>query len=186
MKRNWWLSGMMAMVAVTVSGCSSVSETAEVQGWVLLNGTPLTGATVCLLPEESGGAASGKVRQAPLAATTDQNGIYRLPIGARPGTYRVVIRGFVEELSNDGMQAIDESSMDMTQLEMAASARDRSSLTNGRVGAAQSGKLLPPHYSSASETILMLTVPEDGVRNALFELRTAETETVQNSTPAIH
>lgn len=186
MNRNWWLSGMMAMVAVIVFGCSSGSETAEVQGWVLLNGAPLTGATVCLLPEESGVAASSKVRQVPLAATTDQNGIYRLPIGARPGTYRVVIRGFVEELSNDGMQAIDESSMDTTQLEMAASARDRSSLTNGRRGAAQSGKLLPPQYSSASETILTLTVPEDGVRNALFELRTSETETVQNLTPAIH
>lgn len=186
MKRNWWLSGMMAMVAVTVFGCSSGSETAEVQGWVLLNGAPLTGATVCLLPDESGAAASSKVRQAPLAATTDQNGIYRLPVGARPGTYRVVIRGFVEELSNDGMLAIDESTMDTTQLEMAASARDRSSLTNGRRGAAQSGKLLPPQYSSASETILTLTVPENGVRNALFELRTAETETVQNSIPDIH
>ena len=186
MKRNWWLSGMMAMVAITVFGCSSGSETAEVQGWVLLNGAPLTGATVCLLPDESGVAASSKVRQAPLAATTDQNGIYRLPVGARPGTYRVVIRGFVEELSNDGMHSIDESSMDTTQLEMAASARDRSSLTNGRNGAAQSGKLLPPQYSSASGTILTLTVPEDGVRNALFELRTAETETVQNSVPDVH
>lgn len=186
MQRNWWLSGMMAIVAVTVFGCSSGSKTAEVQGWVLLNGAPLTGATVCLLPDESGVAAPGKVRQAPLAATTDQNGIYRLPVGARPGTYRVVIRGFVEELSNDGMLVIDESSMDTTQLEMAASARDRSSLTNGRNGAAQSGKLLPPQYSSASETILTLTVPEDGVRNALFELRTLETETAQNSAPDVH
>lgn len=82
MRAMRWAACLM-MIAV---GCRS-QGTSPVEGTVLLDGKPLAGATVQLVPQSGGRDATGQ---------TDAQGHFRISTfkpgdGAVPGTYKVVI-----------------------------------------------------------------------------------------------
>ena len=78
----WYLLGVMMFAA----GCGGGGPV-PVRGRVLLDDTPVAGATVTLLPIEGGHPAAG---------LTDANGAFRLTTfkrddGALPGRYKIVV-----------------------------------------------------------------------------------------------
>lgn len=92
--RNLCLMFAMTVAVLGLTGCSSApappSELALVEGKLLLDGEPLTGASITLMPQDANGQAS--------AGTSDAAGTFRLRTldghaGAKPGKYKVLITG---------------------------------------------------------------------------------------------
>jgi hypothetical protein len=85
---------LMAVAAFVLSGCGSKpappTDLVPVEGQLLLDGKPLTGAAITLLPQDAAGKAS--------AGTSDTSGNFRLSalsgdFGAKPGKYKVLVIG---------------------------------------------------------------------------------------------
>jgi hypothetical protein len=81
-----WRGALLALVALSASGCGK--GTVTVEGAVTLDGQPVPGATVLFMPEGGNGRAA--------SALTDDDGNFRVTTyeegdGALPGHYRIVV-----------------------------------------------------------------------------------------------
>jgi len=154
----------------------------RVRGWVLADGMPVGGATVFLVPDSSG--TDGTVTQKlPLPAITDSLGRYQLPAGAPPGTYRVIVRGFVDDATSPNILSLGDESLDEGQVTAAAMSRVHSPDRTGNALAGRTRQLLPAQYSSADQTSLRLVVPTGGMTNA--EINLTLTHIASNSVDTI-
>jgi hypothetical protein len=154
----------------------------KVRGWVLADGMPVGGATVFLVPDSL--SAVGSVTQKlPLPATTDSLGRYQLPAGAPPGTYRVIVKGFVDDGISPNILSLGDESLDEGQVTAAAMSRVHSPNRTGNASAGQMRQPLPAQYSSAEQTSLRLVVPKGGLTNA--EINLTLTHIASNSVDTI-
>ncbi len=143
------------------------TATVNVQGWVLADGMPVAGANVVFIPETL--TSDGKTRlKLPLPATTDSLGRYQLPAGAAPGSYRVVVKGFIDEMSSSRILSMGDEPLDEGQLSAAGMSRLNSPSQGRKI--AKTRQPVPEHYSSPDHTVLRMVVPGSGVTNAEISL----------------
>jgi len=139
----------------------------DVEGWVLADGMPVVGANVFFLPESLTSDGT-KNLNLPLPATTDSLGRYQLPAGASPGAYRVVVKGFIDEMSSSRILSMGDEPLDEGQLSAAGMSRINSPVNGRKI--AKTRQPVPPQYSSPEETVLRIEVPGGGVSNAEIHL----------------
>lgn len=128
------------LLALAAMGCG---RTNAVKGRVLLDGQPVSGATVLFMPE-----ADGQGR--PASGTTDGDGYFHLTTyrrgdGALPGAYRILVsKTEVMAAPPDDDHASKKRALDYL----------------ARLSGRQRGKpLIPAGYSDAAKTTLRCTVP---------------------------
>ncbi len=141
----------------------------NVRGWVLADGMPVGGATVFLVPD-SHRSAERVTRKLPLTATTDSLGRYQLPAGAPPGSYRVLVKGFVDDASSPNILSLGDESLDEGQLSAVAMSCAHSPTRTEKASAGRKRQPLPAQYSTADQTSLRLSVPKGGMTNAEINL----------------
>ena len=159
----------LMIVATTTVGCARRSGgTVPVSGVVLVDGKPLANAVVIFFRDDSDSGLKSFV------GTTDGNGRYQLISGARPGEYRVIIKGQsgppASAIPNAGTDGVDES-----QLQIAAAAKQKR-LKSGR-GAKKASQLdgvLASSYTSPQQSVLRLEVPKNGTKMADLNLMTTQ------------
>ena len=129
-----------ALLGCVVAGCTASPPGPAVEGVVTLDGKPLAGANVQLVPqgETSGQTGFGKTDAAGKFAIASADGKQR---GAAPGDYKVVISKHVKPDGTDYVPKPDEDPM----------------LANYK-------ELLPAVYSNPEQTKLKATVPTEGAR----------------------
>jgi hypothetical protein len=128
-----------AALAILMPGCSG-QATSPVEGVVLLDGKPLAGASVQLVPQGEGRDAT---------AQTDAQGRFRVSTfrpgdGALPGTYKVVISPPIGTPDPTQYASADEA--------MAAAARPAPK---------PAGPPFPEKYTRPDQTPLTIQVPLD-------------------------
>ena len=148
-------SGTAALLLL-VAGCNARFKTVEVKGTVLLDGQPLTGATVLFMPEDSKGrAASGLTnREGSFLLTT-----YKEKDGALPGKYRVLIT------KTEAIAAPPAKLKPGDEKSVTEHYRDLRSRKNRKSN-------VPPLYGSEDTSPLECTVPPG--KKVVFELSTKE------------
>ena len=159
----------LMIVAVTTVGCARRSAgTVPVSGVVLVDGKPLANAAVIFFRDDLDSRIQSFV------GTTDGNGRYQLISGARPGEYRVIIKGQsgqpASSIPNAGTEGVDEA-----QLQIAAAAKQKR-LKSGR-GAKKLSQLdgvLASIYTSPQQSVLRVDVPTNGTKMADLNLTTTQ------------
>ena len=128
---------------------------------------PVAGASIFFIPETL--TSHGKTKlKLPLPATTDSLGRYQLPAGAAPGSYRVVVKGFIDEMSSSRILSMADEPLDEGQLSAAGMSRLNSPSQGRKI--AKTRQPVPEHYSSPDHTVLRMVVPGSGVTNAEISL----------------
>lgn len=127
------------VLAILASGCRG-QATYPVEGVVILDGKPLAGASVQLVPQGQGRDAT---------AQTDEQGRFKVSTfrpgdGALPGTYKVVISPPIGTPDPTRYASADEA--------MAAAARPM---------AKPAGPVFPEKYTRPDQTPLTIQVPLD-------------------------
>lgn len=145
---------LLSLVALTLTGCGSGSDTIPVTGTVTLDGKPLEGASVNFSPAEAG---------TPARAVTDASGKFELTTnepkdGALPGSYNV------------GVTKMDKDSVDSTAAPD-GSAEEGMMLSGpgaGRV-APRPKSLIPDKYTNPNKSGITVEVKE-GMEPVTIEL----------------
>jgi hypothetical protein len=138
---------VLALALVVASGCSR--QMAKVQGKVLLDGSPLEGATVTFMPEGGSGlSASG---------FTGEDGVFTLTTrttgdGAVAGDYHVIITKQAKSSMPEG--AGDASNMKGNW--------EQYMKTRPKDGPPKTPSAIPPQYSDSKNPVLKCKVPPDG------------------------
>lgn len=144
-------SALMRVCCLTLSllslaGCGGDGKklaTAPAKGKITFDGKPLAHATITLYDESN--------KNNPSAATTDEDGNFKLSIGgtdgALPGKYKVTIQHFVDK---DGKDIPVAEGMDPMQMEMQGQAKSD----------------MPPTYADYPQSVLTAEVKE-GTNNTL-------------------
>jgi hypothetical protein len=144
-----WRWGLLAAVLlVTGLGCGGSAKTYKVKGVVTLDGQPVEGATVSLVPLEEG-------QGYPAGGLTGSDGSFRLTTfstgdGAAAGHYKVLVTK-TEAATGVGPQ-MDVKQMKKLMAGGGRTARNRKS---------QKGDI-PAVYGNREQTPLRATVPADG------------------------
>jgi hypothetical protein len=140
------------LLLVSVLGCGGRGAK-PVKGIVTLEGNPVAGATVVLMPEGDGRPASG---------CTDSHGAFQLMTfqpgdGAMPGAYRVVIN---KTMAAPDAEAANRSATERAERKFKEVVEEEERKNAGK----EAGKpsLLPKIYASFATTPLRLTVPTSG------------------------
>ena len=163
-------AAMAGLVAGLVISHHDSSGRVPVQGTVQLDGRPLVGADVILIPDAAMSEMAESSRTS-LAASTDSLGHYQLPVGAVPGAYRVVVRGIIPSPVTREIVAAGEEPLDETQKATAAMSRTYSAQSHPRTRSRNPQVSLPQQYSSVDHTVLRLVVPATGLENAELNLK---------------
>jgi hypothetical protein len=142
-----WRFGFAVLALVLASGCSK--QMAKVQGKVLLDGQPLSGATVTFMPE--GGSGS------PASGFTGEDGVFTLTTrttgdGAAAGDYHVIITK--QAKSNIPEGAGDPANMKGNW--------EQYMKTRPKEGPPKASSAIPPQYSDTKNPVLKCKVPPDG------------------------
>lgn len=156
------LHGSLILSTISLLGCGGGAEGGKpvfaAGGTVLLNGSPLPGATVAFAPVTEG--------QPTAIGNTDANGVFKLTTyafgdGAAEGQYKVVITKIApEESSSAANDGHGDDGVD--------SAADSHS---SRKGGSGSANLVPGQYSSTTSTTLTADVKSGGENNFTFDLK---------------
>jgi hypothetical protein len=127
------------------TGCSSSLNKIECK--VTMDGTPVEGATVTLIPDTSAGhtdSASG---------ITDKNGVCELKTGdksgARKGKYKVTVTKI------EARKDMDPGTMNPTEMMQKSTGKD----PRGGMGITGAKNELPPIYASSETSGLTIDVP---------------------------
>ncbi len=148
-----------------LAGCGPTNPpTAQVTGTVTLDGSPVEGATVLFLPDDTTNKAA--------TASTEADGSYSLTTfeagdGAMPGAYKVKVHKF--DLPEGGMNPYGESQTadelePMTQEEELAAMEAAYSAADAAPDQKEerAKNELPPKYADVATSGLSYQVPEDG------------------------
>jgi hypothetical protein len=153
-KHSCWLGLLCALVAAGV-GCGGAGKPVPVRGTVLLDGQPLSGATVTFMPMENvGRSASGM---------TVEDGSFRLTTfnqndGALPGEYKVTVtlEEAGEVLKPSGAEYPMQGSVKEKREFFAKVGK------GGRERKKTASSPVPPVYKDPNRTPLRQLVPPDG------------------------
>lgn len=140
-----------AILSLSLAGCGRTSDLIPTEGMVTLDGKPLAGATVLLIPEGTTGQSA--------FGTLQSDGSFRLVTSGRdgvlPGSYRV-IAGVVTTPPADGNVGNEKT---------AGGRKGGNAMSIG-------GRMIPPIYNSTSTTPLRCNVPVQG--RLVLELSSGE------------
>jgi hypothetical protein len=154
MIRDCWLNTLpwLAPLVIVLAGCGRAGDFTAVEGIVMLEGKPLAGVTIILIPEGTTGRSA--------FGTARQDGSFRLATsdsdGASPGNYRVIIGVVAPERPGPRGNLAKE--------EMLTRQKAMQAMSSGKLS-------VPPVYSNAAMTPLRCTVPVQG--KLVLELRSA-------------
>lgn len=144
-----WPTALLSVVSLlAASGCSAYSP---VEGTVLLDGKPLAGATVTLIPARHAGKAASGV--------TNQDGVFRVTTdqtedGAPRGEYRVIITALEPP--------IDFTPNPLLSLERNKTAWEKAMAQQKKDKTSAGRPAIASRYQDPTRTPLKLRVPPDG------------------------
>lgn len=154
-----------SIVACSFAGCGGAGDEGgvpvyPVSGAVTMFNKPLSGATIIFAPEGDQPTATG---------TTDAEGKYQLTTyefgdGAAEGSYRVIVSKSVAASAAGGATTVSEDGLEH--------AADAAAGTHGSSSpAATSTSMVPPQFSSSTETPLSANVKVTGENTFDFEIK---------------
>ena len=156
---------IVAILVVGIFGCSepgSSVKTVPVEGKVLLDGSPVDGATVTFTPTWSEGRTA--------VGTTDSNGEFTLTTagvgpGAMPGSYKVAVSKTTTVSADSSSATSEEEGMKEIEKMMQGGSEV------GPAAPLESKDELPAEYSSPDTSGFTAEVKESGENNFVFELK---------------